>query len=70
MTEFGVKKIINEKGYADPIFQLIEFADEKKQVGNDSLYCCFISDGNAKLKCYFCDQLQTKIVANKRNPSN
>lgn len=65
LTELGIQKIINDKTFKDPILQIIEYESEKKQIGQETLFCANISDGNAKLRCYFCSDLQAQIEAQK-----
>jgi hypothetical protein len=57
LTEFGIQKIVNDKSLTDIVLQIIEYENEKKHIGNDTLSCSFISDGNAKLRCYFQNKL-------------
>lgn len=67
LTENGVNKIVNDKNFANPVLQIIDYQDQKKQIGQDLLYCSEISDGYAKLRCYFCNDLLKRIEENASN---
>lgn len=65
LTEFGIQKIVNDRTFKDPVLQIIEYEAEKKQIGTETLFCAHISDGNAKLRCYFSNELLTRIESSK-----
>lgn len=64
LTDNGINKIVNDKNFNSPILQIVDFNEGKKQIGGDQLYQSDISDGFAKLRCYFCNEITKKIEEN------